>query len=237
MATNCPTLSGTRIQDRTGEVFGSWTILRYDCKRGNAHMWLCRCACGRETLVAMDSLTRGKSTQCADCAYQSRSHQPRTRNFYASPHLPRRTSGHPTEARCYHAMIDRCYNPNATSHSHYGGRGITVCQRWRESFQAFLNDMGARPSSGHSIDRINNDGNYEPNNCRWATHTEQQRNKSNNHLVSFRGRTMCIADWADEVGLSWHVLIMRLRLGWTVERAMTEPVRHKSDIHIIWHSL
>jgi hypothetical protein len=230
MAANHPTLPGTKIQDRTGEVFNSWTVLQYGHKRGKSHLWLCRCVCGREILVMMDSLRSGKSTQCADCAYQSRSHRPHTRSFYTLPHQPRRPrriSGHLTEDHCYYAMFERCYNPNAAKYGRYGGRGITICQRWRESFQAFLDDMGPRPSNDHSIDRIDNNGNYEPANCRWATRTEQQRNKSNNHLISFDGQTMCIADWANEVGLSWHVLTMRLRLGWTVERALTEPVHRK----------
>ena len=143
MAASYPTLQGTRIQDRTGEAFGLWTVLQYSHKRGNAHMWLCRCACGRESLVAMDDLRRGKSTKCADCAYQSRSKQSRARSFYESPHQPhsrRHTSGHSAEVRCYQAMFDRCYNPNSTHYEHYGGRGISVCQQWRESFQAFLKD-------------------------------------------------------------------------------------------------
>jgi len=119
-------------------------------------------------------------------------------------------------------MIARCTNPRGDSYHLYGGRGIRVCARWRESFEAFLYDMGPRPA-GTSIDRIDNNGHYEPGNCRWASEREQHRNTRRNRFLTWRGETLCLADWAARVGLCPKVLGARLRSGWTVERALATP--------------
>jgi hypothetical protein len=122
-------------------------------------------------------------------------------------------------------MRNRCGNPNVPCYARYGGRGIKVCDRWLESFENFYADMGPRPSSKHSIDRIDNDGNYEPNNCRWVTKGIQNRNTSKNVWLTLNGTTRCIADWAPRVGLSPKQIEHRVKLGWPDERILTEPVR------------
>jgi hypothetical protein len=105
----------------------------------------------------------------------------------------------------------------------YGGRGIKVCNRWADSFEAFYADMGEPPSRDHSIDRIDNDGNYEPSNCRWATRTEQSRNTHTNTILSFDGRYQTIAAWAEETGIKPPTICVRIYvLGWPIERALTE---------------
>lgn len=133
-------------------------------------------------------------------------------------------------------MIQRCTNPGDQRYPNYGGRGIKVCQRWSESFVAFLRDMGDRPAgkgpggrSLYSIDRIDNDGDYEPGNCKWSTNIEQHRRTRRSHMVGFGGETKSIATWARERGMSPPTLLMRLRNGWPVERALTEPVRAKGE--------
>ena len=114
-------------------------------------------------------------------------------------------------------MLDRCYNPRNKRYTDYGGRGIKVCDRWRRSFAAFISDMGFRPTSKHSLDRYpNNDGNYELANCRWATPQEQNDNQRRTILVNGKP----LSYWARETGLSKHTLDMRLRAGWSVERAL-----------------
>jgi hypothetical protein len=121
-------------------------------------------------------------------------------------------------------MIQRATNKKQARSRDYANRGITICQRWRDSFEAFLADMGECPSEKHSIDRHpNNDGNYEPGNCRWATAKEQGRNTRTNHFVTHNGRTMVVADWAIELGLSYATMLYRFK-NWTVERAITEPL-------------
>jgi len=118
-------------------------------------------------------------------------------------------------------MVQRGTNEQSKNYSYYGGRGIIVCQRWVESFEAFLTDMGPRPSPKHSIDRFpDKNGNYEPGNCRWATQAEQSRNTRRNVNVTFDGRTMCLTDWAKELGVSGSCLRYRIRY-WSLSDALT----------------
>jgi hypothetical protein len=122
-------------------------------------------------------------------------------------------------------MLYRCLNPHAYGFDRYGGRGITVCEAWKK-FVQFRLDMGDCPPD-KEIDRINNDGNYEPGNCRWATRKEQTRNTSANRCLTLNGVTKCVSEWAEVVGMSRNTLNARLRYGWSDERALTEPVDHR----------
>lgn len=118
-------------------------------------------------------------------------------------------------------MSDRCYNTAADSYHNYGGRGIQVCAAWRKSFEAFYTDMGPRPSANHSIDRIDNDGDYAPGNCRWATPIEQSRNRRTTRLITFGNRTQSLTEWAAELGITSTSLDSRLKR-WSLERALTQ---------------
>lgn len=122
-----------------------------------------------------------------------------------------KTSATP-EYRAWHAMKDRCTNPRCAVWDRYGGRGITVCDRWLQSFSAFLADVGPRPESNMSIDRIDNNGNYEPGNVRWATQLQQQTNSSQARLLTLDGETLTISGWARRLGISRPALRQRLRL-------------------------
>ncbi len=128
----------------------------------------------------------------------------------------------------WRSMKRRCYAPSVEKFAEYGGRGIKVCERWRESFAAFYEDMGD-PPPGASLDRLDNDGDYAPGNCRWATQTQQLRNTRRNRLLTYAGKTLCIAAWADEVGLSQQLIWNRLRKGWSVERALTESYSERHN--------
>ena len=133
----------------------------------------------------------------------------------------------PTELIIWANMIQRCYNPKNKGFKNYGGRGITVCARWRGpgGYANFLADMGKRPSCRHTIERRKNNLGYSKPNCKWATHHVQARNKRNNAFVTFRGKTQCITDWAKDVGLNVSTLYYRIaRLGWPISRALTEAV-------------
>lgn len=121
-------------------------------------------------------------------------------------------------------MRQRCTDPSASGYRYYGGRGITVCGRWRESFDAFLADMGPRPSPKHSIDRVNNNGNYEPGNCRWATAHEQHLNTSRKVIPALRGESLSVAEWAARIGISPSAIHRRLKLGQSVEQALSPRV-------------
>jgi hypothetical protein len=122
----------------------------------------------------------------------------------------------------WQAMRQRCTNPNNPRYPHYGGRGIKYCERWEE-FKNFYEDMGEKPK-GLTIDRKDNDGNYQPDNCHWATYSVQNRNTRNNRNITFNGRTQCMMAWANETGIKYMTILFRLRYGWTVERTLTEPV-------------
>src|SRR5690606_6584889 len=125
------------------------------------------------------------------------------------------------EYNAWSSMKSRCENPTVASNKDYGGRGIRVCDRWRDSFETFLADMGPRPSPQHSIDRIDNNGNYEPRNCRWATVLRQQRNKRSNHYVQFRGKTMTVTEAAEIAGANIVLVRSRIKRGWPIERAVS----------------
>lgn len=132
----------------------------------------------------------------------------------------------PAEYTTWQNIKERCGNPRNTKFANYGGRGIAVCERWKESFQAFLDDMGLRPSAKHTIDRIDSNGAYEPGNCRWATWTEQQRNRANNRILTAFGKSLCIAEWAELLGVRRMTISRRVnQLGWSDEEALSIPVR------------
>jgi len=149
-----------------GKKFCRLTVMGFDRISKHGHtMWRCRCACGKETIVMSGDLTSGKSKSCG-CLKKERAHEINTTHGMC---------GTP-EYTAWQGMLKRCYNPNNTSYKNYGGRGISVHERWLR-FENFYDDIGPKPSPDHSLDRIDNDGNYEPSNIRWATRTEQNRNQ------------------------------------------------------------
>jgi hypothetical protein len=128
------------------------------------------------------------------------------------------------EYDCWAKMIQRCTNPNATGYKYWGGRGIAVCDRWRRSYANFLADVGPRPTPQYSIDRINNDLNYQPGNVRWVMRTAQNRNRSITVLLTWNERTMTLEEWSKVTGFSYKTLQMRIRRQWPLHRVLTEPL-------------
>ena len=125
----------------------------------------------------------------------------------------------PKAYHCWMSMRNRCYNPKHISYKDYGAKGVTVCKRWYDSYVNFIEDIGERPSKEHSLDRIDSTGNYEPSNCKWSTRTEQNRNKSNNRLVTYKGKTKCVSQWSDDLGLNFQLVRDRILKGFTPEKA------------------
>lgn len=204
------------VIDMTGQTIGRWTVLRRSESviDGRRAAWVCRCACGTERPIPGTSLRRGRSLSCG-CAVQPL--PPATRHA----HAPRGRRS--PEYYVWGAIVARCTNPRSGGWKKYGARGIRVCDRWRD-FVAFLADMGQRPSPQHSIERRNNDGDYEPGNCRWGTDAEQRRNKRTSRFVTFRGETRILQDWSTATGLAPSTIGARLNRGWSAERALTTPV-------------
>lgn len=122
-------------------------------------------------------------------------------------------------------ILDRCNNPNSKAYKNYGGRGISVCKSWSESFESFIRDVGYPPGKGYSLDRINNDGDYSPGNVRWATQLEQSRNTRRNILITYKGEIKVLKDWAVTLGISHYTLVDRLHVqDLSVDEAFTKPV-------------
>lgn len=153
------------MSDIIGCVFGRLTVLSY----AGDGKWNCACECGGQPAIKRSNLVTGNSTSCG-CKRRE------TTSRLLTTHGKR----HVVEYKTWLRMKQRCLNPNNPDFTYYGGRGITVCDRWKHSFEHFLSDVGGRPSPLHSIDRVDNNGNYEPGNCRWATHTQQMNNTRRN---------------------------------------------------------
>ena len=187
-----------------------------DADRGGNYRWLCECNCGTEKIILGSNLKRGHTKSCG-CLLREGNNT---------------THGHSKKGKIsktydsWHSMIQRCTNPNNIAYHDYCGRGITVCKRWLK-FENFLEDMGEVPI-GYSIDRIDNDGNYCKSNCRWSTRSEQQRNTTRNHMISFRGKTQCLAAWAEEFHINYSTLCSRIFIyGWSIKKALTTPVKKR----------
>jgi hypothetical protein len=184
--------------------------------------WVCRCDCGAMTVVRAASVRRGAIRSCG-CFRQQATQQRSLKHGMAS-----RGSQRSPEYRAWCAMLQRCCNPSNRAYARYGGRGIRVCDDWILSFNVFLADMGSRPSSAHSIERLDNDGPYEKSNCVWATREKQQRNRRGNVVLKFDGKRQTVVEWANEVGLSPSTLYSRIRLGWSAQKALTTATRRST---------
>jgi hypothetical protein len=208
-----------KIITPVGTRFGKLEVIGPHRMKGKNLATVCICDCGNQKEILCANLRKGTTNSCGCLRVEVP--KARATHGHASKEVKSRTYSIWTN------MINRCTNPKIHNWMDYGGRGIFVCQRWRESFENFLSDMGEVPA-GLSIDRINNDLGYEPNNCRWATAIDQQNNTSRNHIVEFRGESMTIAQWAAKTGISANVLYARInRWGWSTERALTTPSRQR----------
>lgn len=180
--------------------------------RQSPRRWVCQCDCGNKSSVITRDLSDGNTTSCG--CYIREFHSERLRTHGRS-----KTPTYTT----WSSMMQRCYNPSKDKYHYYGGRGIVVCERWHD-FANFYADMGDRPLRC-SLDRIDNEGPYSPENCRWATHVTQDRNRRSNVLAEYQGETLCLTDWATRIGIEYETLRQRIqRYGWSVEKAFNTPV-------------
>lgn len=197
--------------DLVGRQFGQLLVLsevpRAIRSHGNPRIFLCRCDCGQTTVVRYGNLTSGMTRSCGCTHWKKVTHHGHAAAEIQTP-----------EYRAWADMINRCTNPNLRNYPNYGGRGIQVCDAWRHSFEAFFAAVGPRPSAQHSLDRIDNEGHYEPGNVRWATKTEQCRNRRACVFLEYGGKRLTLTEWALELGISREATNARRRNGWTTEQ-------------------
>jgi hypothetical protein len=190
--------------DVAGQRFGRLTAIEKVRNKRNEPAWRCVCDCGKEKIAVVHKLTSGHTVSCG-CA---------------------RTKHGTSHTRAYEAIknaIKRCSNPDTPGWDRYGGRGITVCERWLRDPAAFVADMG-EPKEGFTLERLDVHKGYEPGNCVWATRQDQARNRENTLMVSFRNETKSLAEWADILNVRYLTLYKRLGRGWSVEQAFTIPM-------------
>lgn len=200
-----------------GQEFSRW-VFQFEVPKLNGERlkWRMRCKCGALRDVLASDIKIGKSVSCG-CYQKLRA---------SEANLSHGMTGS-TEHNSWRGAKERCYDTKHILYKRYGGRGIRMCDRWRNSFEDFLSDMGPKPSPNHQIDRYpNQNGHYEPGNCRWATRKEQCNNKTTNHLLSYKGRTQTMMQWSRELGINYYTLRSRKRIGYTDEQAITGSLNH-----------
>lgn len=186
------------FRDLSGKRFGRWTVLGMAELSITGSLWTCRCDCGTVRIRSASTLGRkSHATQSCGCIRRE------TMTRHGMSRIP--------EYSVWRAMIQRCTNPRTVGWHRYGGRGISVCHSWLHSFDCFIRDMGRKPTPRHEIDRINNNGNYEPGNCRWATSKEQKQNTSLTRIVEYNGESLSVSEWSRRIGVCPSTLLYRLK--------------------------
>ena len=189
--------------DVIGLVFGRITVLSIEKKENNSIFLNCKCKCGRLKVTRLSDLRKGKTQSCGCLNLEI---------------LRSRGNGHTDhpDYSVWQNMKSRCDNTNNQDYKDYGERGIEVCERWRHSFDNFIADMGSRPSPKHTIDRVDNDGNYEPSNCRWATRLEQSNNTRSCVILNHNGLSLTLSEWSRRLKINYRTIESRFIRGYCV---------------------
>lgn len=206
--------SEAKIHDITGQRFNYFVAVERVGIGSRGAIWKCQCDCGVIKEVNYADIARGHVSSCGCMTNKLKSEKAKTHGLSKTPTY-----------QIWLGIIKRCEDEGCANYHLYGGRGIQMCRRWREDYLAFLEDMGERPSDNLSIDRIDNNGNYAPGNCRWATDTEQVNNTRRNNRLTLNGVTQNLGQWAKQTGLPRDAIFMRIKRGWSVEKALTTPLR------------
>lgn len=196
---------------KIGTRFSRLVVIGEPFKQEGRFRVRCRCDCGNELVVRCLSLVNHNTSSCGCLHKEGLSALSRKHGMSKTP----------TYAT-YLNMVNRCTDTGNKKYADYGGRGIKVCDRWIESFENFLSDMGTRPAN-RTLERINVEGNYELSNCRWATWKEQQNNKRSNRVIEYDGAALTLQQWAEKTGLSHSLIFYRLQRGWDISSALTIP--------------
>jgi hypothetical protein len=210
-----------RLEIKKGDRYGRLTIIKEVSKRNNTRWFLCACDCGTVKPFCLAAMRRKDNPSMSCGCYKD--------EIFITRNTSHRLSRSPIY-NVWQAMIQRCTNPKNKSFNNYGARGITVCQDWF-SFSCFCKwAFNSGYKKNLTIDRINNDGNYEPLNCKWSTDAEQSRNNRKTIKITFNGVTLCLKDWADKIGICSTSLKKRLKK-WPIEKALAEPPSEKNQYY------
>lgn len=208
-----------RVVIEPGKKYNHLTALYYNGVSDKGFQtWVCECDCADKTRVVVKAADlSGNHRKSCGCmkgkGYNTRHNMSKTRIY-----------------NIYHKMISRCHNPNEKEYKNYGARGITVCEQWRNDFNSFVEwSMDNGYKSDLSIDRVDNEKGYSPDNCRWATFKQQENNRRNNHFLTFRNERHTLSEWGDITGIGQDNIYARLKLGWSVERTLTEKVKRRKE--------
>lgn len=213
------------LQNLIGLTFSRLTVVARaeSTKYGDGRIrtnWLCQCLCGKTITARADQL-KSKNTKSCGCLHSEWAKSGRARRTHGYASVTNASNEH----GIWCSMKARCRNKKSPAYKNYGGRGITVCDRWLNSFQFFIDDMGSRPSKNHSIERLDNDAGYSPENCVWTTWTEQCANRRPNIPITDNGRTMLISHWAKELKINSQTLERRYHAGWSHHDIVNKPVQ------------
>lgn len=207
-----------KIKDLSGKKFGRLLVVDFKYIKSKFAYWECKCDCGNYKIIRGVALSYKATKSCGCLQTESRKKLFTKHNLVYSK-----------EYKSWSGMKSRCSNPNLPGSEHYYGKGIKVCKRWGD-FINFYNDMGPKPSGKHSIDRIDNDGNYEPSNCKWSTMEEQANNTSKNVLLTYKGKTQTSTQWGRELGFNSLTIRQRISRGWSVEKTLTKKPVNRIEI-------
>lgn len=216
----------SKLKDLTGQKFGKLTVLYRDMNiypnKKKETRWVCKCDCGNIISAISYDITRGHTNSCG-CFHisQARKFLTNMKSKNENYHFSKNKS-----YRCWRSMLQRCYNKKSKFYNYYGGRGITVCERWH-TYKNFLADMG-EPNELQTLDRIDCNGNYEPLNCRWATMVEQSCNKRNTIKISYNGKSYCLKHFAKEFHLSYYYVCALHKRGLTPEKII-QILKYEKD--------
>ena len=202
------------IRNLLDETFGRWTVISFaGTNKHKDAVWNCVCSCGTEKVVSGYAITSGNSRSCGCLNREGTSKRSTTHG-----------KSHTKINTIYLQMIARCYKPNNPGYKRYGGRGITVCSRWLESFENFYADMG-EPPTGKTLHRVENNGEYSPDNCVWATFKEQARNTRRNVILTIEGTTKTLIEWCEHYDVDYMTIYQRLRKlkNWTIQEIFESP--------------
>ena len=212
------------IETIVGCKYGRWTVSEEAAKKNGLRQFLCRCDCGSVSVVGLRSLMSGNSKSCG-CYNKDRIVEYFTTHGEGSS-----KQGITPEYRTWSEIKKRCCSSRPLYKKYYLEKGISVCREWLNNYEQFLSDMGRKPTPKHSIDRIDNSKGYSKDNCRWATMSEQNNNRTSSRVLTYRGISKTMMEWAIELKVNYFTLRTRLHDGWTVERAFETPMNGVNQI-------